>query len=225
MAPDPRQRSFRAVLINTFVANITTSFLWFAVTFWMYLETRNVLVTSILGGSYMLGMAIFGVPFGSWIDRTRKKRVMVISQGVTAAFFAAAALVYFLATPAQVLRIGSPAFVLFIVFLLVGAVMESARGIALSTVVTLLIPDAERARANGLVGMVTGLSFMVTSVIAGLAIGRLGMTLSLVIALAVKLVTGLRVPADVEEAGIDELAHGESAYALDDEENLLEVAR
>ena len=184
MVSDPRQRSFRAVLINTFVANITTSFLWFAVTFWMYLETRNVLVTSILGGSYMLGMAIFGVPFGSWIDRTRKKRVMVISQGVTAAFFAAAALVYFLATPAQVLRIGSPAFVLFIVFLLVGAVMESARGIALSTVVTLLIPDAERARANGLVGMVTGLSFMVTSVIAGLAIGRLGMTLSLVIALA-----------------------------------------
>ena len=193
MTSDPRQRSFRAVLINTFVANITTSFLWFAVTFWMYLETKNVLVTSILGGSYMLGMAIFGVPVGSWIDRTRKKRVMVISQGVTAAFFAAAALVYFVATPADVLRIGSPAFVLFILFLLVGAVMESARGIALSTVVTLLIPDADRARANGLVGMVTGLSFMVTSVIAGLAIGQLGMTLSLVIALALTVISLLHM--------------------------------
>ena len=65
MVSDPRQRSFRAVLINTLIANITTSFLWSCVTFWMYLETRNVLVTAILGGSYMLGTALFGVPFGS----------------------------------------------------------------------------------------------------------------------------------------------------------------
>lgn len=183
MVSDPRQRSFRAVLINTFVANITTSFLWFAVTFWMYLETRNVLITSILGGAYMLGMAVFGVPFGSWIDRTRKKRVMVVSQGVTALFFGLAALVYFLFPREELLRIGSPAFVGFVLFLLVGAIMESARGIALSTVVTLLVPDAERAKANGVVGMVVGLSFMLTSVISGLAIGQLGMTLTLIIAL------------------------------------------
>ena len=39
---------------------------------------------------------------------------------------------------------------------------------------------------------------------------------SLLIALAVKLVTGLRVPAEVEEAGIDEHAHGESAYELEE---------
>ena len=57
-----RQASFTAVLVNTFIANITTSFLWFAVTFWMYLETRNVMVTAILGGAYMLGLAVFGVP-------------------------------------------------------------------------------------------------------------------------------------------------------------------
>ncbi|QIK72421.1 MFS transporter [Propioniciclava coleopterorum] len=184
MVSDPDQRSFRAVLINTFIANVTTSFLWSAVTFWMYLETRNVLVTSILGGSYMLGMALFGVPFGSWIDRTRKKTVMVWSQGVTAAFFGLAALVYFLSPREEILRIGSPAFLMFVLFLLTGAIMESARGIALSTVVTLLVPDAGRARANGLVGMVVGLSFMLTSVIAGLAIGQLGMTTALVIALA-----------------------------------------
>ncbi|GAA2186883.1 ammonium transporter [Leucobacter alluvii] len=36
---------------------------------------------------------------------------------------------------------------------------------------------------------------------------------SLVIALGVKLVTGLRVPPQVEEAGIDFAAHGEEAYA------------
>ncbi len=38
---------------------------------------------------------------------------------------------------------------------------------------------------------------------------------SLGIALGVKLVTGLRVPAEVEEVGIDEMAHGENAYAYE----------
>ncbi|WP_371414066.1 hypothetical protein [Leucobacter sp. wl10] len=38
---------------------------------------------------------------------------------------------------------------------------------------------------------------------------------SLLIALGVKLVTGLRVPPTVEEEGIDFAAHGEEAYAID----------
>ncbi len=40
-------------------------------------------------------------------------------------------------------------------------------------------------------------------------------TASLLIAFAVKLVTGLRVPTEVEEAGIDAAAHGEEAYAYE----------
>ena len=47
-------RVFVQVLINTAVANVTTSFLWFALTFWVYLETRSVLATGIIGGAYML---------------------------------------------------------------------------------------------------------------------------------------------------------------------------
>ncbi|MBN9612340.1 MAG: ammonium transporter, partial [Actinobacteria bacterium] len=38
---------------------------------------------------------------------------------------------------------------------------------------------------------------------------------SLLLALGVKLVTGLRVPAEVEAAGIDAAAHGEEAYAYE----------
>ena len=58
------KRSFYQVLVNTFIATLTTSFLWFALVFWVYLETRSVLATSLLGGSYMLGLAAMGVPFG-----------------------------------------------------------------------------------------------------------------------------------------------------------------
>ena len=177
-----RRRSFSSVLVNTFIANLTTSFLWQCVVFWMYLETRNVLVTAILGGAYLLGFAVFGVPFGSWIDRTRKRTVMLVAQGVTLVFFLLAALLYFLTPRSVLLTLGSGPFVVFVLVLLAGGIMESARGIALSTVVTLLIPDERRDRANGLVGMVNGLSFMVTAVVAGLAIGQLGMTTSLLIA-------------------------------------------
>lgn len=183
MTSDPRQRSFSAVLLNTFIATVTTSFLWSAVTFWMYLETKNVLITAVLGGAMLLGVAVLGVPFGSWIDRTRKKLVMVIAQSVTALFFGLAALVYFVAPIEAILSIGSVPFFAFALFSLVGVVAGSARNIALSTVVTLLVPDAGRAKANGLVGMISGLSFMLTSVIAGLVIGQLGMTAALLVAL------------------------------------------
>ena len=41
---------FKQVLLNTLIANVTASYLWFALTFWDYLETRSVMVTAIIGG-------------------------------------------------------------------------------------------------------------------------------------------------------------------------------
>ena len=43
--PPGGMRMFVHVLVNTMIANVTTSFLWFALTFWVYLETRSVLAT------------------------------------------------------------------------------------------------------------------------------------------------------------------------------------
>ena len=55
----PNERVFLHVLVNTAAANITTSYLWFALTFWVYLETRSVVATGIIGGTYMLLLAVF----------------------------------------------------------------------------------------------------------------------------------------------------------------------
>ena len=44
-SPAQRSRTFAGILANTAVANITTSYLWFALTFWVYLQTRNVIAT------------------------------------------------------------------------------------------------------------------------------------------------------------------------------------
>ena len=46
--------AFANVLVNTLIANVTTSFLWFALTFWVYIQTQSVLATGIIGGAYML---------------------------------------------------------------------------------------------------------------------------------------------------------------------------
>ena len=64
---------------STGAANVTTSFLWFALTFWVYIETQSVLATGIIGGAYMLLVAIFAMLFGTLVDRHRKHRVMVLS--------------------------------------------------------------------------------------------------------------------------------------------------
>ena len=65
---------------------------------------------------------------------------------------------------------------------LFGSVAGHLRNIALSTCVTLLVPDDRRDRANGLVGTVTGVSFAITSVFSGLIIGGPGMGWAYVVA-------------------------------------------
>ena len=66
-----KTRAFTNVLVNTLIANVTTSFLWFALTFWVYIETESVLATGVIGGAYMLLIAFFSMVFGTIVDRYR----------------------------------------------------------------------------------------------------------------------------------------------------------
>ncbi len=188
VAPAGGNRTFLAVLINTAAANVTTSFLWFALTFWVYLETRSVLATGIVGGAYMLLLALFAMVFGSIVDRHRKHRVMVFSGLVTLTAFLVAGALWLAFPEAALLDLGGPWFWLFSGVILAGAVIENMRNIALSTTVTLLVPVERHANANGLVGTVQGLAFVVTSVFSGLSVGFLGMGWTLAIAIVLTLV-------------------------------------
>ncbi|MCU1437218.1 MAG: Multidrug resistance protein [Naasia sp.] len=180
---EPLSGTFLGVLVNTAVANLTTSFLWFALTFWAYLETRSVLATGIIGGAYMLMVSVFSIFFGTIVDRHRKHQVMVFASVVTLASFLGAGGLYLLFPESTLLDLGGPWFWLFTGIILFGAVVENMRNIALSTTVTLLVSVERHANANGLVGTVQGLAFIVTSVFSGLAIGLLGMGPTLVIAI------------------------------------------
>ena len=186
-------KNFIPVLINTAVANITTSFLWFALTFWVYLETRSVLATGLIGGTYMLLVAISSLFFGTFVDQNRKKKVMVASGLFTLVTYLIAALVFVLTPAGQLLNWTGPFLWIFASIVLIGSVVENMRNIALSTTVTLLVPKEKYANANGLVGTVQRLGFLVTSVFSHLSIGFLGMGWTLAIALAVTLLATIHL--------------------------------
>jgi DHA3 family multidrug efflux protein-like MFS transporter len=178
-------RTFLHLLVNTAVAGLTTSYLWFGLTFWAYLETRSVLATGIIGGAYMLLVSASSILFGSVVDHHRKIMVMRFSTVITLTLFSVAGLCY-LAVPDDALTdLRQPWFWLLAVLILAGSVVEHMRNIALSTTVTILVPDEHRARANGLVGTAQGIMFMATSFLSGLSIGLLGMGWTLGLSIAV----------------------------------------
>lgn len=203
-APEPPahgMRTFLQVLINTAIANVTTSYLWWALTFWVYLETRSVLATGIIGGAYMLFVALFSMVFGTIVDRHRKHAAMIFASSVTLVSFLIAGGLYVAFSEATLLDLGGPWFWLFSGIILFGGVIENMRNIALATTVTLLVPQERHANANGLVGTVQGIAFLVTSVFSGLSVGLLGMGWTLLIAivltaLALLHLVTLRIPEE-----------------------------
>lgn len=199
-------KKFMHVLVNTLIANVTTSFLWFALTFWAYLETRSVMATAIIGGVYMLLVAVSSLFFGTLVDHNRKKKIMVATTLFSLATYLVAGLVFLILPEENIANLASPAFWLFAGVILVGSVVENMRNIALSTTVTILVPKEKHANANGLVGTVAGVGFLVTSVFSGLAIGFLGMgwTLAIAITFTAIALIHLLVFVDIPE---EEIAH------------------
>ena len=131
----------------------------------------------------MLLIALLSLVFGTIVDSHRKKQVMLASTFITLVTYLLAGSLYVIFPTNELVNWQTAAFWLFSLIILCGAVVENMRNIALSTTVTLLVDKENHARANGLVGTVQGLAFVVTSVFSGLAIGFLGMGWTLVIAI------------------------------------------
>src|SRR5262245_3540065 len=69
--------TFHRLLANTLVSGVTSSFLWFALTFWVYLETRSVVTTGVVGGAFSIASAVLSPVFGTYVDRHRKRHALV----------------------------------------------------------------------------------------------------------------------------------------------------
>jgi DHA3 family multidrug efflux protein-like MFS transporter len=179
------ERTFVHLLVSTLTVSVVNFTMWFAVTFWVYLETRSVMAAGLIAGVFLTATSLTGIWFGSIVDRYRKRAVMQGSAAVSLLFYVAC-LVAYLATPAATFRdASSPVLWAFVVALMLGVITGNLRTITLPTMVTLLIPADVRDRANGLVGTATGVSFLVTSVISGLLVAFDGMRSALLLGIVV----------------------------------------
>jgi DHA3 family multidrug efflux protein-like MFS transporter len=179
------RRTFFHLLVSTLLVSVINFTVWFAITFYVYLQTRSVFATGVVSGFFLGFTALTGIWFGSLVDHHAKKTMMQVSTVLSLALYAAALGLY-LATPAESFTDpASPRLWLLIILLVVGVIVGNIRTIALPTLVTVLISADTRDRANGLVGTTSGVSFLVTSVISGLLVGLGGMLWVLVLALVV----------------------------------------
>jgi len=179
------QRVFAHVLASSLAVSVANFTVWFAVTFWIYLETRSVFATGVIAGVFLVATAGTGTWFGSLVDRYRKHAVIQASAVASLVFYTAALALYLLLPEAVWRDAASPLLWVFVVVLMLGVIAGNIRGIALPTLVTLLVPEHLRDRANGLVGTTTGVSFLVTSVISGLLVAFDGMRSTILLAMVV----------------------------------------
>jgi MFS transporter, DHA3 family, multidrug efflux protein len=152
-----------------------------------------VLATSIMAGVYLVTVAISGFFLGSIVDRYPKKMSMMLSSVCSLGLYVLAYGI-FISTPSTAFtRPSSVSLWMFISLALFGAIAGNLRTIALPTLVTLLIPEAKRDQANGLVGTANGVSFLIASIFSGLAIGFLGVYWMLVFAIALTVLVMLHL--------------------------------
>jgi DHA3 family multidrug efflux protein-like MFS transporter len=178
-----RMRPFHLILANSLVQNVTNFTVWFALLFWAFLETRSVMVTGVVGGIYMVFTAGLAIWFGSLVDHHRKKAVMLASSAASLVLYGVAYAARMALPESRIADEGDWPLWLFLVLVMTGVIAGNVRMIALPTLVTALIPEPERAKANGLVGMVNGVGFVVTSAVSGFLVAWGGMQATLLFAM------------------------------------------
>lgn len=204
---------FYSILSNALIAAITNTFVWFAITFWVYLETRSVMATGFMAGIYVGTVALSGLFFGSLVDKYRKKKAMLISSICTLILFSGALLVFAVTPETEFKDAGSPVLWVFIVLALLGALAGNIRNIALPTMVSFLLPEEQRDKANGLIGSTNGSAFLVASVLSGMAVGFMGVFWMMACAIALTFIAIIHLwLTPVEEK---EIVHGEGHGKID----------
>jgi DHA3 family multidrug efflux protein-like MFS transporter len=181
-------KTFYHLLANTLVASVTNNFVWFALTFWVFLETKSVLATSYVAGSFAVAQMVSALFFGGIVDHHRKQTAMIISNLISLLCFAVGTLLYLSEPPGTFSTVSSVPLWLLIVILIIGTVAGNLRMIALTTCVSMLFTTG-RDKMNGLVGTVTGMSFVITSILSGLAIGFSDFGVALIAATSFSLLT------------------------------------
>ena len=178
-------KTFYQLLINSMFVGVINFTVWFAITFFVYLETQSVFATALISGLYLVMTAGTGIWFGSLVDHHKKKTMIQLSSLISLAVYSVCFVIYTQA-PAGSLSDPTNSFLwLFVTLLMVGVIVGNIRNIAMPTIVTILFPPDKRDKVNGIAGAASGVAFLVTSVISGLLVGYSGMYHVLILAIVV----------------------------------------
>jgi MFS transporter, DHA3 family, multidrug efflux protein len=66
-------RTFVHLLVNTLLVSVINFTMWFAVTFWVFLETHSVLATGIVAGIFLLTPPPAESGLAAWWTATARK--------------------------------------------------------------------------------------------------------------------------------------------------------
>jgi DHA3 family multidrug efflux protein-like MFS transporter len=178
-------KTFYQLLGNNLLATMTNFTVWFALIFFVYLQTHSVFATSIISGIYLLAVATTGFWLGSLVDHHRKKNVMLLSSVASLFIYLIGFALYLISPPDAFTRVDSLILWIFVPLVMMGVISGNLRNIALPTLVTILIPEDRRDKANGLVGTASGISFLIVSVISGFLVALGGMYYAFLFAIIV----------------------------------------
>lgn len=207
----PYMKTFLNLLGNTLVVSVIDFTVWFALTFYVYLQTNSVFATAIISGIYLVITVLTGIWFGSLVDHHKKKTMMMLSTVASFILYGICFAIYQSVSHDVFKDPSNPILWVFVSVLLLGVIAGNIRTIALPTIVTILIPENRRAKANGLVGTASGMSFLVTSVISGFLVAKGGMYYVLLVGAVVQVLAMVHLWfITVPEKGI---VHAEGAPA------------
>jgi len=68
----PYMKTFFSLLANTLLVSLINFTVWFAITFYVFLQTRSVFAAAMISGIYLVATALTGIWFGSLIDHHSK---------------------------------------------------------------------------------------------------------------------------------------------------------
>lgn len=191
------------------VAITTINFVWFALTYWAYLNTKSVISTSVIAGLWLVIAALTANWFGSIVDRQKKKYALLGSSITTLILFTTGYWLFRISPESAFTTISSFGFWIFVVVILFGVIAGSMYSIAIPTIIAFLVPEDRRDRANGLFGTVTGISFAITSAASGISLALGGMPFVLLVGmvftfLAVIIIWLIRIPEKAAIPGAGE---------------------
>jgi DHA3 family multidrug efflux protein-like MFS transporter len=143
----------------------------------------------LIAGIFLIATAATGIWFGSLVDHHKKKSMMIAANIASLFFYLTSFAIYQSVDPSTFKDPTSVVLWLLVLSLMFGVIAGNIRGIAMPTLVSILIPEDRRDKANGLVGTASGVSFLVTSVISGLLVAAGGMFYALLLAIGVMIVS------------------------------------